>query len=77
MRNVPERFMYLNTWSPVGGGTVWGDYRSFRKYSLTGGSTSLWGGLEGCIALPHFFPPPHLCFLDAITGAGKYNHGQV
>lgn len=41
VRNAPHDFMYLNTWAPVGG-IVWKDYGTLRKWSLPGGSMSLW-----------------------------------
>lgn len=37
---IPHRLAYLSTRSPVGG-TVWGDYETFRQCSLAGGSASL------------------------------------
>lgn len=33
MRNVSHRFMYLNSWSPVGG-SVWESHGTFRRRSL-------------------------------------------
>lgn len=46
MRIVSHRFMYLNSWSPVGG-SVWESHGTFRRRSLGEGSALLQVGFEG------------------------------
>lgn len=41
----PCRLMSFNTPSPAGG-AIWGDYRTFRRWRLAGGSGSLGVGLK-------------------------------
>lgn len=46
LRNVSHRFMHLNTCSPTGG-PVWGDYGTFMRWSLAGGTMAMgWGALK-------------------------------
>lgn len=55
MKNAPEKRMYLESWSLVDG-VVREDYRTLRRWSLLGGSASLWVGLVALLA-------HSLCFL--------------
>lgn len=47
MRNVPQRLVYLNSWSQVGG-AFWRGCRKFGRRSLSGGSTLLQSGFVEC-----------------------------
>ena len=63
MRNVPYRCIYLNTCFSVGS-TVWGNYGTFRGWSLAGGRKSLEEGFTSF--LPICLPiscSSSLCFL--------------
>lgn len=41
-----QQIMCLNNQCLVGG-IVWGGYGAFRRYSLAGGTASVWAGFEG------------------------------
>lgn len=60
--NIPHRFVYLNTWSPAGGTTIWGDYETFRRWSLAGGSVTLQADVPDLYSLD-LLPVHFLCFL--------------
>lgn len=61
MRNVPQRLMYLNTWSPVCG-AFWRGCRKFGRSHLSGGSTLLQSGFVECFEpQPSSSSPYWLC----------------
>lgn len=53
-KNAPYKHLCLHAWPPLGD-TVWGGSRAFGRWSLDGGSGSLWVGLKVSNLTPPLF----------------------